>query len=44
MLCRLKPWLELISPAFRLRSEKIYDQIKGHSESEVKGNLEDWQR
>jgi proline iminopeptidase len=44
MLCRLKPWSEPVSRAFRLGNEKIYNQMQGKSEFEVTGNLGDWER
>jgi proline iminopeptidase len=44
MLCRLKPWPEPVTRAFRLANEKIYNQMQGKSEFEVTGNLRDWER
>ena len=44
MLCRLKPWPEPVSRAFRLGNQKIYNQMQGKSEFEVTGNLKDWER
>ena len=44
MVCRLKPWPEPVSRAFRLANEKIYNQMQGQSEFEVTGNLKDWER
>ena len=44
MLCRLKPWPEPVTRAFRLGNEKIYNQMQGKSEFEVTGNLKDWER
>jgi proline iminopeptidase len=44
MLCRLKPWPEPVSRAFRHANEKIYNQMQGKSEFEVTGNLKDWER
>ncbi len=44
MICRLKPWPEPVSRAFRLANEKIYNQMQGKSEFEVTGNLKDWER
>ncbi|MFZ1940551.1 MAG: proline iminopeptidase-family hydrolase [Terracidiphilus sp.] len=44
MLCRLTPWPEPVSRAFRLANEKIYNQMQGKSEFEVVGNLKDWER
>ena len=44
MLCRLKPWPEPVSRAFRHGNEKIYNQMQGKSEFEVTGNLKNWER
>jgi proline iminopeptidase len=44
MMCRLKPWPEPVTRAFRLVNEKIYNQMQGKSEFEVTGNLKDWER
>src|ERR1700742_3942997 len=44
MICRLKPWPEPVTRAFRLGNEKIYNQMQGKSEFEVTGNLKDWER
>ena len=44
MICRLKPWPEPVSRAFRLVNDKIYNQMQGKSEFEVTGNLKDWER
>lgn len=44
MLCRIKPWPEPVSRAFRLSNERIYNQMQGKSEFEVTGNLKDWER
>jgi proline iminopeptidase len=44
MICRLKPWPEPLTRAFRLGNEKIYNQMQGKSEFEVTGNLKDWER
>jgi proline iminopeptidase len=44
MICRLKPWPEPVSRAFRLANEKIYNQMQGKSKFEVTGNLKDWER
>lgn len=44
MLCRLTPWPEPVTRAFRLANEKIYNQMQGKSEFEVTGNLRDWDR
>jgi proline iminopeptidase len=44
MICRLKPWPEPVTRAFRLGNEKICNQMQGKSEFEVTGNLKDWER
>ena len=44
MLCRLTPWPEPVTRAFRLVNEKIYNQMQGKSEFEVTGNLRGWDR
>jgi proline iminopeptidase len=44
MICRLKPWPEPVTRAFRLANVKIYNQMQGKSEFEVTGNLKDWER
>lgn len=44
MICRLTPWPEPVTRAFRLFNEKIYNQMQGKSEFEVTGNLKDWER
>jgi proline iminopeptidase len=44
IICRLNPWPEPLSRAFRLGNEKISNQMWGKSESEVTGNLKDWER
>ena len=44
MICRLNPWPEPVTRAFRLGNEKIYNQMQGKSEFEVTGNLKDWER
>lgn len=44
MICRLKPWPEPVTRAFRLGNEKIYNQMQGKSEFEVTGNFKDWER
>jgi proline iminopeptidase len=44
MICRLNPWPEPLSRAFRLGNEKISNQMWGKSEFEVTGNLKDWER
>ena len=44
VLCRLQPWPEPVSRAFRLANQKIYNEMQGKSEFEVTGNLKDWER
>jgi len=44
MLCRVQPWPEPVTRAFRLANLKIYNQMQGKSEFEVTGNLRDWER
>ncbi len=44
MLCRVTPWPESVTRAFRLANQKIYNQMQGKSEFEVTGNLKDWER
>jgi proline iminopeptidase len=44
IICRLKPWPEPVTRAFRQANEKIYNQMQGKSEFEVDGNLKDWER
>ena len=44
MVCRLKPWPEPVTRAFRVGNEKISNQMWGKSEFEVTGNLKDWER
>ena len=44
MICRMQPWPEPVTRAFRQANEKIYDQMQGKSEFVVTGNLKDWER
>jgi proline iminopeptidase len=44
MLCRIQPWPEPVSRAFRHANEKIYNLMQGKSEFLVTGNLKDWER
>jgi proline iminopeptidase len=44
MLCRIQPWPEPISRAFRHANDKIYNLMQGKSEFLVTGNLRDWER
>ena len=42
MLCRIQPWPEPLTRAFRLVNMKIYVQMQGHSEFVVTGNMKGW--
>jgi proline iminopeptidase len=44
MICRIQPWPEPVTRAFRHANDKIYDQMQGKSEFLVTGNLKDWER
>ena len=44
IICRLNPWPEPVTRAFRMFNAKIYNQMQGKSEFEVTGNLKDWER
>ena len=44
MICRIQPWPEPVTRAFRLANQKIYVQMQGKSEFLVTGNLKDWER
>jgi proline iminopeptidase len=44
MLCRIQPWPEPLSRAFRHANDKIYNLMQGKSEFLVTGNLKDWER
>ncbi len=44
LLCRVRPWPEPVTRAFRHANEKIYNQMQGTSEFVVTGNLKDWER
>ena len=44
MLCRITPWPEPVTRAFRMANQKIYNQMQGKSEFEVTGNLKNWER
>ncbi|MEA1676704.1 proline iminopeptidase-family hydrolase [Nitrospirillum sp. BR 11163] len=44
MICRLDPWPEPVTRAFRHANLTIYNQMQGKSELEVTGNLKDWER
>jgi proline iminopeptidase len=44
MLCRIQPWPESVTRAFRHENEKIYVQMQGKSEFVVTGSLKNWER
>jgi proline iminopeptidase len=44
MVCRLQPWPEPVTRAFRTLNQTIYNQMQGKSEFLVTGNLKDWER
>ena len=44
MLCRIQPWPEPVTRAFRHLNNTIYNQMQGKSEFQVTGNLKDWER
>jgi proline iminopeptidase len=44
MLCRVQPWPEPVTRAFRHANLAIYNQMQGKSEFLVTGNLKDWER
>jgi len=44
MICRISPWPEPVSRAFRIANLKIYEQMQGKSEFLVTGNFKDWER
>jgi proline iminopeptidase len=44
LICRVQPWPEPLTRAFRHANEKIYNQMQGKSEFVVTGNLKDWER
>jgi proline iminopeptidase len=44
MICRLHPWPEPVTRAFRHANAKIYNLMQGKSEFLVTGNLKDWER
>ena len=41
-ICRIQPWPEPLTRAFRLANQPIYIQMQGHSEFVVTGNLKGW--
>jgi proline iminopeptidase len=44
MICRVQPWPEPVSRAFRHANDKIYNLMQGKSEFLVTGNLKNWER
>jgi proline iminopeptidase len=44
MFCRLRPWPEPVTRAFRHANRSIYNFMQGKSEFLVTGNLRDWER
>src|SRR5260370_33738381 len=44
MICRVQPWPEPVSRAFRHVNDKIYNLMQGKSEFLVTGNLKTWER
>jgi proline iminopeptidase len=44
MICRIQPWPEPVSRAFRHMNDKIYNLMQGKSEFLVTGNLKNWER
>jgi proline iminopeptidase len=44
MICRVQPWPEPVSRAFRHMNDKIYNLMQGKSEFLVTGNLKNWER
>ena len=44
MICRVKPWPEPVTRAFRHANDKIYNLMQGKSEFLVTGNLKTWER
>jgi proline iminopeptidase len=44
MICRIQPWPEPVTRAFRHANDKIYNFMQGKSEFLVTGNLKDWER
>jgi proline iminopeptidase len=43
-ICRIKPWPESVTRAFRLANLKIYNHMQGKSEFVVTGTFKDWER
>jgi proline iminopeptidase len=44
IICRIQPWPEPVTRAFRHVNDKIYNCMQGKSEFLVTGNLKDWER
>jgi proline iminopeptidase len=44
MICRVQPWPEPVSRAFRHANNTIYNLMQGKSEFLVTGNLKNWER
>ncbi len=44
VICRIKPWPEPVSRAFRHANDRIYHFMQGKSEFLVTGNLKDGER
>jgi len=44
VICRIQPWPEPVTRAFRHANDKIYNFMQGKSEFLVTGNLKDWER
>jgi proline iminopeptidase len=43
-ICRIHPWPESVTRAFRLANLKIYNHMQGKSEFVVTGTFKDWER
>jgi proline iminopeptidase len=43
-ICRIQPWPESVTRAFRLANLKIYNHMQGKSEFVVTGTFKDWER
>lgn len=44
MICRIQPWPEPVTRAFRVMNPKVYNFMQGKSEFEVTGNMRGWER
>jgi proline iminopeptidase len=44
MICRIQPWPEPVTRAFRHANDRIYNFMQGKSEFLVTGNLKGWER